>query len=132
MNAIPTLNTLERCSCQSCRPPRRARCQAFMSSLRPYPSDHVTGGRGVDSEATRNVERLPFIQNDDAARSNIEEASIVRSKQYGHPSVVDILEEAQNIDCQLRVEISGGLIREDERRLPHDRSSHGHALLLAP
>ena len=29
------------------------------------------------------------------------------------------------------VEVAGGLVREDERRVRHQRSSDGHALLLA-
>src|SRR6185295_12891276 len=66
--------------------------------------------RKTHSQAPWYIERLAFIEHDDAARSDVEQASVVRSKQYGHSRVVDILEQFQNIDRELRIEISGRLI----------------------
>ena len=47
------------------------------------------------------------------------------------PALVDLLEEAEDVDRELRIEVAGGLVGEDERRLADDRARDGHALLLA-
>ena len=47
------------------------------------------------------------------------------------PVVVDLLEEREDVDRQMRVQVARGLVREDQRGLGHDRARHRDALLLA-
>src|SRR5688572_32320928 len=131
MKATPTLNTLESWSCQSWRPPRRARCKAFIFFLAAPGSDRVAVHPTRCTEATGNVDGLPLVEHDDAAGSDVEQAPIVSRKQYGHAGLVDVLEQAQNVDCQLGVEVAGGFVGENERRLTDDGAGYRHALLLA-
>jgi len=41
-------------------------------------------------------------------------------------------EDVQDRPTGLRIEVAGGLVREDETRLRHERAGDRHALLLAP
>ena len=43
---------------------------------------------------------------------------------------VDLFEERQNVDREVRVEVTRGLVCQDERWLGNDRTRHGDALLL--
>src|SRR3954471_9596620 len=42
-----------------------------------------------------------------------------------------ILQQAEHIPCRRRVQVAGGLVGEDQRRLGDERTSNGDPLLLA-
>jgi hypothetical protein len=44
---------------------------------------------------------------------------------------MDVFEKAEDVDSQLGIQISGGLIRKDEGRLGHNGSRNCYALLLS-
>ena len=46
-------------------------------------------------------------------------------------TLVDVFEEAENVDGKLRVEIAGGFVGQHQRGFSNDRASNGHSLLLA-
>jgi methionyl-tRNA formyltransferase len=55
----------------------------------------------------------------------------VRGKQNRDARFVDVLEQAEDIQGELRVEVAGGLVRQHQGGFAHDGSRHGHALLFA-
>src|SRR5260370_40998471 len=85
----------------------------------------------VARNALGDVNRFSFVQNNDPARAHLKERTIMGRKEHRCSALVDFFEKAENVDCQLRVEVAGGFVRQQERRLAHDGSRDGHALLLA-
>jgi hypothetical protein len=83
------------------------------------------------ADAVRHIDRFAFIEHDEAARADIEERTIVRRKEHGRAALVDLLEEAEHVERELRIEIPGRLVRENQRRLTDDGARHRDALLLA-
>src|SRR5262249_3024862 len=79
----------------------------------------------------RDVDRLALVEDDDAARADLEQGAIVGREEDGGPALVDLLEEAEDVDGELRVEVAGGLVGEDEGRLADDGARDRDALLLA-
>ena len=79
----------------------------------------------------RDVDGLALVEHDDAARAHLEQRAVVRREEHRGPALVDLLEEAEDVDRELRVEVAGGLVGEDERRLADDRARDRDALLLA-
>ena len=82
-------------------------------------------------DAVRDVDGLALVEHDDAAGAHLEQRAVVRREEHGRPGLVDLLEEAEDVDRELRVEVAGGLVGEDERRLADDGARDGDALLLA-
>lgn len=82
-------------------------------------------------EPLRDIGRLAFVEDHDAARTHVEQRPIVRREQDRGAGLVDVFEQTEDIDGELWVEVACRLVREDERRLVHDRARDGHSLLLA-
>ena len=71
-----------------------------------------------------------FIDCDQPVISLGDQGVVVCCEQHCRPGRVDLFEESQNIDCEMRVEVAGGLVGEDERRLRHDRPGDRDTLFL--
>ena len=55
---------------------------------------------------------------------------IVRCEQDGRAGSVNLFEQGQNVDRQVRIEVSRRLVGKDQRRLGNDRARDGDSLLL--
>ena len=55
---------------------------------------------------------------------------LVRDDDDGVARLVEPLEDAHDLDAGLRIEIAGGLVGEQNRRIVHEGAGDGHALAL--
>ena len=79
----------------------------------------------------RHVDRLALVEDDEAARPDFEERPVVGREEDGRARLVDLFEEAEEVDRELGVEVARRLVGEDERRLADDGAGDRDALLLA-
>jgi hypothetical protein len=56
---------------------------------------------------------------------------IVRDDDDGAALLVQVAEQRQDVAARCRVQVSGGLVRQDEVGVGHESARDGHALLLA-
>jgi hypothetical protein len=71
------------------------------------------------------------IQDVHRPRSRRRDIGFVGDEHDGAAGVVQFGEQAQDVCGRRRVQISGRLIRKNQRRIGHQRTGDGHPLLLA-
>ena len=59
------------------------------------------------------------------------DVGLVGDEHDGVARLVEALEERHDLDAGLRVEVAGGLVGEQDRRIVHQRARDGDALALA-
>src|SRR5450755_1509654 len=120
--ATATENTLNACRRQSFLVPRQARSMGVMLIL---DARFRSGDAPADQfrfvvQAVGHVGRLAFVEHDHAPGSHVEERAVVRREQDGHAGLVDVLEQAEDVDRKLRVEVARRFVRQKQRRLADD------------
>src|SRR5688572_13781596 len=83
------------------------------------------------AKPVRDVRGASLVEHDQAARANVEQGTIVSGEQHRHATRVDVVEQPQNVERELRIEVAGGFVREQQRRFAHERARDRDALLLA-
>src|SRR5207237_5687519 len=76
-------------------------------------------------------DQLSALEPDGPAVPPLEQAAVVGGHDHGGAPRVCVEEELQDAVGQRGIEVSGGLIREQDGGLVHQRASDGHALLFA-
>ena len=102
------------------RMPREIGGMLMTRSQRPAPADRA-GGR--DDAA--------FAKHDAPRTDLIDEMHIVAGDDHRHADLVEALEQFHDLERELRIEIAGGLIGNEQRRLRHHRPRDADPLLLA-
>jgi hypothetical protein len=92
--------------------------------------DGEIGFFGLDGEAIWDIERFAVVEDDDASRAYFEECAVVGSEEDCGAGFVNLLEEAEDIEGELWVEVTGGLVGEDKGGLTDDGAGDGDTLLL--
>jgi hypothetical protein len=109
MKATASEKTDDSCSRQLLRPARQV--------------DHV--------QALARVGGLAVVEHHHAARAHVEQRAIMGREQHRGAGIVDVFQQPENVEGELGVEIAGGFVGQHQRRLRHDGTSDGDALLLA-
>src|SRR3990172_7660113 len=87
--------------------------------------------RAPATEPLSRLEDAALVDDDEPVRTRLEQRVIVRREEHGDARRVDLLEQREDVEREVRVEVARGLVREHERGLRHDGARDGHALLLA-
>lgn len=85
----------------------------------------------LDGQALRDVGRLAFVEHHHASRTHVEQRPVVGREEHGRARLVDVLEQPEDVDGELRIEVARRLVGQDERWLADDGARHGDALLFA-
>src|SRR5437763_1533826 len=99
----------------ACRPPRG-------SSRRHQRGQRVGGGAAL---------HLTLLEHDHALAKLAHQMQVVSRSDHRDPDILKAPEEPHDLEREVRVQISGGLIRDQERRLAHHRARDADPLLLA-
>ena len=73
---------------------------------------------------------LPLVEKESAGRKGLQESLVVSRHQHGGTLIVDVAEQAQELRGEVRIEIPGRFVREDQPGLVGQRSCDGDPLLL--
>src|SRR3984885_5626229 len=73
----------------------------------------------------------PVLEHDAPRAQAIDEVQVVTGDHHRHADVVEALEELHDLEREVRIEITGGLIGDEQRRLADDGAGDADALLLA-
>ena len=88
--------------------------------------------RGVAAVEHGLVGHDAAVAEADEPRSVLGDVVLVRDEQDGDAALlVQALEDAHDLDAGARVEVAGGFVGQDDRRLVDQRAGDGDALLLA-
>src|SRR6056297_1401977 len=71
------------------------------------------------------------VELDDSLAHRVHDSLVVRGHHDGGTGLVDPVEKPHDALTRGRVEVSGGLVREEDQRTVHERSRDRHTLLLA-
>src|SRR4029079_9021868 len=129
-NATVSVEIATRCRRKSSRMARAARVTAglkFIATL-PPPS-RALSARPVAQPAPR-FHQSALVEVDDAVTACLEQRMVVGGEEHRGAGLVDLFEESEDVERQVRIEISGRLVSQEQRRLGHDRARHGHTLLF--
>ena len=74
---------------------------------------------------------MPAVERDDATAHVVDHLAIVSGHEHRGARAVDALEQIHNAAGGLRIQISRGLVADEQRRPVHDGARNGDALLLA-
>src|SRR6266478_1021593 len=74
---------------------------------------------------------LAVLEHDHALAELAHDVQIMGGDHHRHADILEASEEAHDLERQVRIEIAGGLIRDEQRRLAHHRARDADALLLA-
>jgi hypothetical protein len=76
--------------------------------------------------------RHASIPQHDAPRADlVDEMNVVGRDHHGHAHLIEALEQSHDLERELRIEIAGGFIRNEQCRFGDDRPRDAHPLLLA-
>src|SRR5690349_8978160 len=106
---------------------------ARMASSQAFPWTDAGGSRSVliAVDAARLVaDETPLLQLDDALAHLVHDVLVVRRHHDGGAGPVDPVEQLHDADGGLRVQVSGGLVRDQQLGPVHERPRDGHPLLL--
>jgi hypothetical protein len=70
------------------------------------------------------------VDRDDATADEIDHLAVVGGHQHGRAPVVDLKEQLHDAPRRVGVEVTGGLVREEDARPVHEGTGDRHALLL--
>src|SRR5215468_3597291 len=73
---------------------------------------------------------LAALDLDDAATHLVHDVGVVRDHHDGGAGAVDPVEQPHDLDGGVRVEVSGGLVGQQDQRSVHERAGDGDTLLL--
>ena len=71
------------------------------------------------------------VAHDDVRLAEAGDVELMGDHDDGHAVVVELLEHAHDLDAGARIQVAGGLVGEEERRLVDEGAGDGDALLLA-
>ena len=74
---------------------------------------------------------MPAVERDNATAHVVHHLAVVGGHEHGRARAVDALEQVHDAAGGLRVQVSRGLVADEQRRAVHDGAGDGHALLLA-
>ena len=114
--------------------PREPGFEGARHATLPRPRRTIPPSRGRPRGRTRRRRfgRHPSFAKDDAARpESLDQVHIVRRDHHGHADVVEALEQLHDLEREIRIQVAGGLIGDQQRRLGDDRPRDADALLLA-
>src|SRR4051794_1168166 len=112
--------------------PRRRR--GYSGETWFHPSERAEGGRrsfgGVPSAPLVAGEDA-VLERDHAAAHLVDHLAVVRDHEDRRAGAVDLVEQLHDPDGGVGVEVPGGLVADEERRMVHERARDRDALLLA-
>ena len=74
---------------------------------------------------------VPVIERQRAAADAANQLAVVRRDDDGRAARVDLAKQIHDLERQIRIEVAGRLVGEDDRRIVDQRAGDGDALLLA-
>src|SRR5207253_1817458 len=74
---------------------------------------------------------VPVIEMDDALTERVDDLGVVRRDHERRAEIVHPKEELDDLPARDRVEVVGGLVRDEDARAIHERASDRRSLLLA-
>ena len=77
------------------------------------------------------LHHVAVIERDGAAADVPHQFAVVRRDEHGRAAGVDVTEQVHDLEREIRIEVAGGFIGQDERRLVDQRPRDRDALLLA-
>src|SRR5690242_19039840 len=88
-------------------------------------------GGGIPGLGTPLVVEQPAVPEDEVAAGVGGDVGLVGHEHDGEARAVEPLEQRQDLHAGARVEVAGGLVGQDHRRIVDECARDGHALLLA-
>ena len=86
---------------------------------------------GMRSRAlSRHLRDPALLERDGAAADQPDQLAIVRRHQHRGPAGVHLAQEVHDLQRQVGIEVTGGLVGEEERRVVDQRPGDGNALLF--
>src|SRR5262245_35014503 len=94
----------------------------------------ATSSRLLVERRTRSLsshlDDAALVERDGAPADQPYEFTVVCGDEHGRSTRVDFAEQVHDLERQVRIEVSGRLIGDEQRRIVHQSSSDRDALLL--
>src|SRR5439155_2503407 len=112
---------------------RRGQRQSWPSTARP------TGGlaiswppprrRRTSARASGHLDDLPVIERDGTPADAANQLTVVSGDDHRRAAGIDLAEQIHDLEREIRIQVTGRLVGEDNLRIVDQRSRNGDALL---